>query len=79
MSAILSVYMPVPSNFSRLWLISTVLEVGQKSQKIIMFLQVGTGEDLNGPEVVSCTLEGVTRDWAGAGVIAGVMVQDMGQ
>lgn len=50
--------MPIPSHFLRHWLISTVFEIGQNSQKIITFLQVGTGEDLNEPGVVSCTLEG---------------------
>lgn len=54
----LSIYMPIPSHFSRHWLISTVFEIGQNSEKIVMFLQVGTGEDLNRPGMVSGTLEG---------------------
>lgn len=58
MSAMLSIYMPIPSHFLRHWLISTVFEIGQNSQKIITFLQVGTGEDLSKPGMVSCTLEG---------------------
>lgn len=70
MSATLSVYMPVPSNFSRQSLISTVFEIWQKSQKLIMFLQVRTGEDLN--EMVSCTLAGVTEaGWEPGGLQQG--------
>lgn len=35
-----TVCMPVPSNFSSWWLITTVFETGQKSQKVIMFYKL---------------------------------------
>lgn len=43
-----------------------------------MFLQVGTGEDLYGPEMEFCITEGFTRGWVGASMIEGVMMHYMG-
>lgn len=69
MSATLSVYMPVPSNFSRQSLISTVFEIRQKAQKLIMSGQV---KIWTSQEMVSCTLAGVTdAGWEPGGLQQG--------
>lgn len=72
-------YLYASPNFSSWWLIPTVFETEQISQKIMTLLQVEAGEDLSRPEMVSLTLEEVTRGGVGSGVTAREMVQNMGQ
>lgn len=61
-----AVCMPVPSNFSSSWLISTILETGQKSRKVIRFYKLAQVKISVGQRWFLVPLMGVTGDWVAA-------------